>query len=136
MTTKYLRDAAIFFLLLTYSKTIFSLLAEETTPHYHTTSVSLRFYATGSFHITIGNTLSLSKSTAGRAARLVTELVCSMTKRFICLQERNLWKSWRRSTRLPGRKLSVYLTMTLNFRCILSPTLFNIFEDKKLTNCV
>lgn len=39
MTTKYLRDAAIFFLLLTYSKTIFSLLAEETTPHYHTTSV-------------------------------------------------------------------------------------------------
>ncbi|XP_061191662.1 putative nuclease HARBI1 [Saccostrea echinata] len=39
--------------------------------------VALRYFATGSFYITLGDTLSVSKSTAGRAVRRVTDLLCT-----------------------------------------------------------
>ncbi|XP_062605623.1 putative nuclease HARBI1 [Saccostrea cucullata] len=51
--------------------------------------VALRFYATGSFYLTLGDTLSVSKSTAGRAVRRVTDLICTQVRRFVRLPDRN-----------------------------------------------
>lgn len=72
----------------------------------HQVLVSLRFYATGSFYITIADTLNMSKSTAGRAVRLVTELLCRMTNRFICLPSReelvNIKAAFHKIAGFPG----------------------------------
>ncbi|XP_061170533.1 putative nuclease HARBI1 [Saccostrea echinata] len=51
--------------------------------------VALRYFATGSFYITLGDTLSVSKSTAGRAVRRVTDLLCTQVRQFVRLPDRN-----------------------------------------------
>jgi hypothetical protein len=48
----------------------------------HQVLVALRFFATGSFYITVGYTLNVSKSAAGRAVRNVTDRLCQFAHRF------------------------------------------------------
>ena len=45
--------------------------------------VALRFFATGSFYITIGDTLNISKSAVGRTVRRVSYLLCQLANDFI-----------------------------------------------------
>ena len=45
--------------------------------------VALRFFATGSFYITIGDTLNISKSAVGRTVRRVSYLLCQLANEFI-----------------------------------------------------
>ncbi|XP_065933899.1 putative nuclease HARBI1 [Magallana gigas] len=75
-----------------------SLMQDRLTYHSHRNNpltplyqvlVALRYFATGSFYITIGDTLLVSKSSAGRAVRQVTDLLCHHVKEFIRLPGRD-----------------------------------------------
>ena len=50
--------------------------------------VALRYFATGSFYLTLADTLVLSKSAAGRAVRRVTDLLCERARAFIKMPNR------------------------------------------------
>lgn len=104
-----------YFLLLTYPKTIFSLLAEEITPHYHTTSVGfIKIFCNRFISHNNWQYFELVKKHSWQGSKTGDGIgMYSDQKIHLSYVERNLWTSRRRSTRLPGRKLSAYLT--LNF---------------------
>jgi hypothetical protein len=45
--------------------------------------LALRFYATGAFYQLVGDSLAISKSTAGRAVRGVTSLLCTLAQQYV-----------------------------------------------------
>ena len=45
--------------------------------------VTLRYLATGSMHLLIGDSVGLSRSTVGRIVRRVTHLLCDLSSQFI-----------------------------------------------------
>lgn len=103
-----------YFLLLTYPKTIFSLLAEEITPHYHTTSVGfIKIFCNRFISHNNWQYFELVKKHSWQGSKTGDGIdMYSDQKIHLSYVERNLWTSRRRSTRLPGRKLSAYLTLT------------------------
>lgn len=121
-----------YFLLLTYSKTIFSLLAEEITSHYHTTSVGfIKIFCNRFIPHNNWQYFELVKKHSWQGSKTGDGIdMYSDQKIHLSYVERNLWTSRRRSTRLPGRKLSAYLT--LNFLCILNPILLYYFWRQKI----
>ncbi|XP_062585846.1 putative nuclease HARBI1 [Saccostrea cucullata] len=82
----------------------------------HQVLVSLRFFATGSFYITIGDTLNVSKSAAGRAIRHVTDLLCQLTRRFISLPRgEELLHIKAAFHKIAGEKACLHMTMTFTY---------------------
>lgn len=47
--------------------------------------IALRFYACGSFYVTIGDFCGVHKSTACRVVQQVTVAICSLRKKFVYL---------------------------------------------------
>ena len=50
--------------------------------------LTLRFLATGGIHILVGDSLSVSRSTAGRCIRRVAGLLCRLARRFVKFPDR------------------------------------------------